>query len=611
MKPKLHPLVRPLLAALALCYLALPAAVAQWQSQTNTLKPGWNAVFLHVDPSYASIDDLVKVAGNPIQEIWLWTPPSDLQFVSSPSEPTVANSQWAVWSRASGVTNTLAKLIGNAAYLVNNTNSVPFDWKIKGRPVAPRYRWSVSGLNLIGFSTRPGDGPRFSDFLASVPEFRSTAELFQYRGGPLGANNPVGVAGSLGLANTFAKRGEAFWIRSSSPGYFNRYFGPVEVSLQNGSGVAFGDRLTKYSVRLKNATTKTNSITLALLASETAPTGQPAPLGTPPLLVRGAYNLTNNTYAATTLSAGGTTTVTLLPAGTSGSEVQVVLGLDRTTMGGTNGSFFAGTLRVTDGGGLSQIDVPVTASAASQTGLWVGDATITNVNQSLRSYQRDSDGQPVLGPVTATGAPYISTGTATGPGPVARPLPLRLIIHLDEALNPNLLQRVYYGKGSGSKTIIATQEGLLDPASIGSARRLSAAHLPFALTNSGWSGSRVANDNGSFRFSFSLAVDPNDHASNPFLHTFHPDHDNLKADFRTVEAPGVESYGVLRQIVIQPDPSAATDFASRSGGSDTLSGVYSETMTFKAKGASSFEYFLSGRVTLSKVSSISTLTTAP
>ncbi len=59
--------VRALLAILAL-FLALPAAQAQWQKQSMTLKPGWNAVFLHVDASYTNLDALVDPT-SPIKEI--------------------------------------------------------------------------------------------------------------------------------------------------------------------------------------------------------------------------------------------------------------------------------------------------------------------------------------------------------------------------------------------------------------------------------------------------------------------------------------------------------------------------------------------------------------
>jgi hypothetical protein len=43
---------------------------AQWQTQTFQVKPGWTAVYLHVDPSYTNLDYLVgSDPNNPISEI--------------------------------------------------------------------------------------------------------------------------------------------------------------------------------------------------------------------------------------------------------------------------------------------------------------------------------------------------------------------------------------------------------------------------------------------------------------------------------------------------------------------------------------------------------------
>lgn len=65
------------LAAFGLLWLTLASAQAQWLTQSITLKPGWNAVFLHVDPSHTTLDALVGAdGGNPIQEVWLWQPAS-------------------------------------------------------------------------------------------------------------------------------------------------------------------------------------------------------------------------------------------------------------------------------------------------------------------------------------------------------------------------------------------------------------------------------------------------------------------------------------------------------------------------------------------------------
>ena len=626
-------------ATLALLHVTAPIAHAQWQAQTVTLKPGWNAVFLHVDATHVALDSLIVGAANPIAEVWLWQAPvSTLQFTESPAQPSAANSQWAVWDRSPVVTDSLTRLIGNAAYLVRNTNTVDYVWTITGKPVPPRYQWTTTGLNFVGFPTPTNAPPDFDTFLGPAPEFQRTAELYRYPGGELGATNPARVFAPL-FRNTYVKRGEAFWIRRTDTGY-NRYFGPVEVELQSGSGVHFADSIGTHRVRLKNLTASARTMTLNLLNSLTPPAGQPAIFAAPPLLVRGALNATNLTYAHTALT--GQQSFTLAAQGQPGSELEVVLGLNRSAMVASPGAFYAGVLRWADTGGLSQIDVPVSATVATADGLWVGDASVTQVGQYLKTYQRDANGQPVLAPIDANGAAYVATATNTALGSVARAFPLRII--LVNALtttnffttnnvvttnsaattnnittnavitttgfttpNVSLLQRVYYGQRFGTNIVVATREALLDTATLGNARRISASHLPFSHTNTFWPRTSGELRQGT-NLVFNVPLDYNDQASNPFLHTFHPDHDNLKTDFRTVEVQGNESYRVVRQITLSFTPPAA-DFASLTASRQALGGDYSEVVTVSGLSGHTRQFNLRGRFSLNRLSSIATLTT--
>src|SRR5215475_13337451 len=136
---------------------------AQWLTQTNTLKAGWNAVFLHVDAGHATLDQLVgSDLTNPIQEIWYWVPALPTgQFVDSPQLPTSSGNQWVNWTRALGPSSTLKRLAGNGAYLVRVANTAAsYNWIVKGKPVTPTYRWTLTGLNFIGFPTPPS-APHF------------------------------------------------------------------------------------------------------------------------------------------------------------------------------------------------------------------------------------------------------------------------------------------------------------------------------------------------------------------------------------------------------------------------------------------------------------------
>jgi len=191
MKTSHFPFQSSLISGLTLLGFASIAS-AQWLTQSIDLKAGWNAVFLHVDASHDTLNALVASdTNNPILEVWRWNPPSAAQFTDNPAEP-IAAAEWTSWVR-SLPDSTLQRLSGDTAYLVRvNSNSPTYIWRIKGRPVAPRRDWTISGLNLIGFPTVTNNPPKFNAFLAKAPELQSAIpEIYHYPGGELSTNNPA------------------------------------------------------------------------------------------------------------------------------------------------------------------------------------------------------------------------------------------------------------------------------------------------------------------------------------------------------------------------------------------------------------------------------------
>jgi hypothetical protein len=203
---------------------------------------------------------------------------------------------------------------------------------------------------------------------------------------------------------------------------------------------------------------------------------------------------------------------------------------------------------------------------------------------------------------------YVSSGVNTNMAKVASAFPMRLILHHDATNSKvSLLQRAYIGKGaSTTNTIVANREALLDATQIASARRISATHLPFSLTNTVWS------TNGNFNpgtvVVLSVPLDYNDHTSNPFLHTFHPDHDNLDPKFERVRPQGEESYGLTRTITLTFS-ATGTDFRSLTSSAQGRAGTYEETITLTARAGAIREYRLSGAFSLQLISPVSPLTT--
>ncbi len=572
---------------------------AQWQTQSLTIQPGWTAVYLHVDASYQTLDNLVgSDPSNPIAEVWLWqAPASTLQFVTSPQAPVAGTTQWANWGRiGTGITSTLFSLVPNAAYLIHSTATTNYTWNLKGRPVAPNYAWSTTGENFQDFPTVSTNPPAFDAFLSLAPSLASVLEVFQYQGGPLGPINPSQV---FAFHSTPVVRGQAFWMRSGT--VFNNYFGPFQANIQTLGGVAFSNSVSQYSFHLVNPTVSSVTVSLQLLPSESPPAGQTAIVGVPPLLVRGALTTSNLTYAYTSLTPGNSVSWTLTPQGQSGSDIVVVLGLNRYVLTSNPGALYAGILRFTDSLGYTEVDAPVSAQVASYAGLWVGNAAVSQVSSYLKSYQMDANNQPIVG---SNGA-YTVTGINTNLGPVVTPFPLRLILH-NSGSQVSMLQRVFYGNDINSNTIVALNESSLDPAQLASARRISAIHLPWSAVNAPFQLSGQLAPGATLATINPINFDYNDQSSNPFLHTYHPDHDNLDATFTQELPQGSESYGIQRQITLSLLP-PGNDFLSLTQAGQSFSGAYVETITMTGIGGATRTFNVAGTFMLAQISPIAVL----
>ena len=585
------------------------SAFAQWTSQKMELKPGWNAVYMHVDASYATINELEGLDEN-IEEIWLWKPQvNDAQFIDNPDKPTNQKSRWLSWTKNLGPSSSLQRLIGNAAYLIRYgtpddkgewTPSTNKDWVVKGQPVPPRYSWTSTGLNLIGFSSNTANPPSIESYFQQST--LNDLEFFSYVGGDLSSSNPGEV---FALRNTKVNRGEAFWVRSKE-GQFNNYFGPFDLVLQDYRGLVFGKTRGQYRVIVRNRTGKGLVVTINHKKSESEPkkpSGQQAYAAGIKLMVRGEINPSDLTYGHSNLNVGDNHQITLTAAGRPGSSKEIIIGLDRTSFNGSTGTIYGSLLEFGDSLGHSHINLPVRATKSSNTGLWVGDAKIKEVRHDLAFFEKNPETKSIK--VNAEGKAKI-LGRDDSYGKVPNPFPLRLILHQgsDTAGGLKLYQTIYHGVQKGAEqltqTILTSKESDLEPTQLASARRISAVHLPWKKEDASWScAGEIAPGEDVV---VSVKTDYNDQSSNSFLHTYHPDHDNIDARFENELTQGVESFGVIRDIRLDFDP-APEDFDSLTRLQRRVAGKYNEIITLEGSGAEKTHYFTRGTFILNRISS--------
>jgi hypothetical protein len=381
---------------------------AQWVSKTYSLVPGWNGVWLAGDASYTTVADLLT-AYPTVTEVWRWNPnPDSTAFTTSPSTPTTNTEEWTVWKK-DGSETLLSRLVGNSSYLVRCSANTSLT--IKQLVVPPTATWLISGANFLGFPAAgtASSGPSMSAYLASYPSATTTvlstpSKIYNYIGGEMGPSNPMLVA--PGTEKLDANK--AYWFNVATVGNFTA---PVEYEVASSAGLAFGRTQTTMSVGITNRSTSTLTLTIALGASEAAPTSQVAISGGVPL-TRRIFDSATNSYSETAI--GGSFTISLPASG----RTTLDFGIDRDQMIGTADAFYASILRITDSANLSNVSLPVSGQIASPAGLWLVNTKVNQVSSTVPN-----------------------SGSTT-----RQPFPLLFLAHMDSAGNARLLSQAFIGK---------------------------------------------------------------------------------------------------------------------------------------------------------------------
>jgi hypothetical protein len=151
----------------ALVTFALPS-YAQQVTQSFDLHPGWNAIYLEVEPEPERTSDVFQ--GLPVASVWAWIPRrSSAEFIQDPNEQLLSEAGWLGWfpdTRPEAFLTDLFTLQSNRAYLVNVEGTSNVTLEVTGKPAVPRPRWTPDAFNLVGFHVDPGAPPTFANFLA-------------------------------------------------------------------------------------------------------------------------------------------------------------------------------------------------------------------------------------------------------------------------------------------------------------------------------------------------------------------------------------------------------------------------------------------------------------
>lgn len=550
--------------------LQLLAAEVSYQ-QTFELNPGWNAVYLEVQPDNNDIDQML--AGVPVESVWRWIPKGvgQVEFIQNPAEGLQNINGWHGYfpfpKPESFLTN-LFTLRANQAYLIKLAGSKTVSWTISGRPHVRKTRWHSDSFNLVGLPVEPGLEPTFGDYFAS-----STAHADQ----PIYRLSSGGVWELVEQPHASpVKTGEAYWIYTNGQ---SEYQGPMEVSLEYGDALEYKASLTSQRIIVENHTDIPTAITVRrhgdavnpipmafeLVDSDTNERSWPALQDTLSYSIAAQndvifnFSLTRVDFIQERMEeileiTNGLGSRVLVHVGGNTSQ-PLVLPVRNQSISSPNGMKAA-------------VKAPVALNPYA--GLWIGVAAVDGVSEAQ------------LGGVT--------------PQPTGRDFPLRFLFHVDTAGQARLLKDVIEMWEDGSYKPSAVDPSKLETDVPGRYVLLTDVDMIPNFTGAktrdgtpvGIRHSTVAYDfDGEFLdFEPALFEPPftmsttirigSEFPTNPFKHKYHPDHDNLDPQFLNYREDAFEVTRAIQFEFTADDPSGRNP---PDWGDSVLGGYYRETIS--------------------------------
>jgi hypothetical protein len=301
-------------------------------SQTLSLRAGWNAVFLEVQPAAAHPSELF--AGLPVETVACFVPGRlDSQYLRSPGDAPWRDEGWVVWhapERPDAFLSTLHEIQARRGLLIRA--SADFTWTVTGEVRATVLEWHPNTCSLTGLPVDPAAPPTFARFFEGSPAHRRL-RIFRLESGNWKlVRNP---------AEEKVRSAEAYWIQTEGA---STYQGPLRLELPRTGeldfGLILGSRNLGFVNEIGGAPARVSVEVMSADGAATLP------------LRRVQRNPATLATAATDLPAASS-----LPALAAGERTSIRLEPHRDAMKGTQASSL---LRITDGRG-TRLWVPVRA----------------------------------------------------------------------------------------------------------------------------------------------------------------------------------------------------------------------------------------------------------
>jgi hypothetical protein len=247
---KNHISIPRLLSALLLFAGSLQAQIL---TQTLTLQPGWNSIWLEVEPSQPDPD--VLFAGQPVEMVTTFMPlAAKYTSLRDPASDTWKDAEWRTWqpATASGAfLNNLHQLTPGQGYLIKATDAVTVT--IAGKAMLNRFDWRPQSFNLVGLPVDPAASITLGAFFANSPAHT-----------PLRAFRLLNGKWVQASSAEPAVAGRAYWIWC---GTGSDHQGPV--SLRTSSNIVLNAADSQGSVEFRPA--GASALTISITATGSLP----------------------------------------------------------------------------------------------------------------------------------------------------------------------------------------------------------------------------------------------------------------------------------------------------------------------------------------------------
>lgn len=590
MKPAMsRSIITSLFLAGVLALLAWPmGSRAADMTQTITLKPGWNAIFVTVQPDQPEIAQVFS--GIPVRSVWRWIPVSNsAQFIRNPDDGLQNIEGWFAWfpePRPDAVLTNLFTVDANTAYLVRlPDDAATQQLVISGSPRYSPIVWRPNEFTLTGLPVTASNTPTFNEFFSRSPAHQAQP---MYR-----LDNTDG-RWKLLTGSTPINANEAYWVFTKGN---SRYQGRMDLVLDQGESLEFGRTFDQMRFVLRNQSGTDGSFQLQRLGNEQVP-----------LTIRVEDEETHE------VGWPDLPMVEVLPA-PAGKDVFVTIAIKRAQfihdrmeqmvavtdengqrivlhVGGN--AALAGALSRPARDGMQPKaggDNPVALA-----GLWIGTVKIKKVSEAQQAGTEpmsvgQSFDQRVLIHVNSQGQARL----------------LKDVIQMweDGTMQPSAIDPTYSEVATPGRYVLLTNKNLIGLYSGVAGRDGKAVGLRYSTVAYDFDG-ELLDFAGVFgpggAVSTTIVVSPT-LATNPFLHRYHPDHDNKDEQFLNYQE---EAYQVVRNmqfIFTTDDPDAPGGVTQPGWGDSTLGGTFNESIT----GLHRNTIFTSGTFRLQRASTVTVL----